>query len=31
MVEILKQNQYVPMGVEKQIAIILLLEGQLDD
>ncbi len=32
MVEILKQNQYVPMDVEKQIAIIFAAsKGQLDD
>ena len=32
MVEILKQNQYVPMNVEKQIAIIFAAsKGQLDD
>jgi F-type H+-transporting ATPase subunit alpha len=32
MVEILKQNQYVPMDVEKQIAIIFAAsKGHLDD
>ena len=32
MVEILKQNQYVPMGVEKQVAIIFAAsKGHLDD
>ena len=32
MVEILKQNQYVPMNVEKQIAIIFAAsKGYLDD
>ena len=32
MVEILKQNQYVPMDVEKQVAIIFAAsEGYLDD
>jgi F-type H+-transporting ATPase subunit alpha len=32
MVEILKQNQYVPMDVEKQVAIIFAVsKGHLDD